>query len=942
MSFSSVMHDVADDTLMKATRVPSPTKTDDQRSRCPGHGTIREGWVTVKENGSLSWLWTRKFLTLKDSTLYFTKSESHSISSGIIVPLNTVSTITRTSHRQFCFELIRTQNLKSLYVSCSSDADLYAWIDDIYSNIPSTGVSGPTNFTHKVHVGFDPLSGAFTGLPTEWGNLLKGSAITREDFDNNPQAVVDVLSFYQRNMESQAEQAKEAEKLSRIQKQGQNQSVHQQPNVKSDLQRLPPQKPVDSHAPDSPTFTQTRRAPPPPNVPSAHRRGLSSQGSQGSQTSQISQISYPSPISQTSQASQISHANQSQSQPNSNSSTSSQPGISAPVPAVTGMAGSKHMFQGTGTSRMPTYNHAKHNSQSSQVSNVSGNSQTSQTSQETETSRNSLGSQKSGSQSSLIAPLNIKKDRPTNPSKMKSSTSSNSISSYQGSLGQPNRMAPVPPGQARMRSSPQTPQGSHVQGTQLPQGSQGSHTLQSPQGSHGHHGQQGHQGHLGHQGSGYPTHQVQLQQPNISPAGHQQMKPVPKTAVQNLGIRGPPTFKGHIPQQGHSTHQHPPQPQPQPHGQNIPFQKGHYPGTSQQAKQPHPQHIQHYKPALKVVVDDKSAKVAPTTEEAAYLETEKLLSAKNPEPASEAERRISTLSETEILQKLRATVSMENPTALYQKIKRVGQGASGIVYLARPLDPRMSKYRYVAIKQIELSLQPRKELIVNEITVMRESQHPNIVNFLEAYLRTPNDLWVVMEYMEGGSLTDIIDNNKLSEVQIATICRETCLGLQHLHSKNIIHRDIKSDNMLLDGYGNVKITDFGFCAKLTVQKNKRATMVGTPYWMAPEVVKQKEYGAKVDVWSLGIMAIEMIESEPPYLNEEPLKALYLIATNGTPKLKRPEILSPNLKAFLSRCLCVDVQYRATSSDLLKLDFLSQGCDLSTLPSLLKYKEVKSH
>ncbi|CAO0790211.1 unnamed protein product [Mucor circinelloides] len=292
------------------------------------------------------------------------------------------------------------------------------------------------------------------------------------------------------------------------------------------------------------------------------------------------------------------------------------------------------------------------------------------------------------------------------------------------------------------------------------------------------------------------------------------------------------------------------------------------------------------------------------------------------------------MSEAQIMEKLRSVVSKGDPNECYKKIKRVGQGASGSVYVANSLATNTK----VAVKQMDLAHQPRKELIVNEILVMKESQHPNIVNFLDSFLVGSSDLWVVMEFMEGGALTDVIDNNsKMTEQQISTVCLETVAGLHHLHSQNIIHRDIKSDNILLNSQGHVKISDFGFCAKLTDQKRKRATMVGTPYWMAPEVVKQKEYGAKVDIWSLGIMAIEMIENEPPYLDEEPLKALYLIATNGTPTLKNPERLSSELKSFLAVCLCVDVRSRANSMELINHEFLKKAGPLEILAPLLKFR-----
>lgn len=271
------------------------------------------------------------------------------------------------------------------------------------------------------------------------------------------------------------------------------------------------------------------------------------------------------------------------------------------------------------------------------------------------------------------------------------------------------------------------------------------------------------------------------------------------------------------------------------------------------------------------------------------------------------------ISNAEIVERLTQICTRGDPTLRYRNLNMIGKGASGGVYTAYEVGTN----RCVAIKQMNLQQQPKKELIINEIIVMKGSKHKNIVNFLDSYL-VGGDLWVIMEYMEGGSLTDVVTFNLMTEAQIAVVCRETLQGLQHLHSRNVIHRDIKSDNILLSLDGNIKLTDFGFCAEINESQVKRTTMVGTPYWMAPEVVTRKEYGRKVDIWSLGIMAIEMIEGEPPYLTESPLRALYLIATNGTPTIKDEDKLSAIFRDFLHFALKVDPDKRASAHDLLKV------------------------
>ncbi|KAG6890109.1 Serine/threonine-protein kinase smu1 [Termitomyces sp. Mi166 len=285
----------------------------------------------------------------------------------------------------------------------------------------------------------------------------------------------------------------------------------------------------------------------------------------------------------------------------------------------------------------------------------------------------------------------------------------------------------------------------------------------------------------------------------------------------------------------------------------------------------------------------------------------------------------------DIVRRLRQICTDADPTRLYRNLVKIGQGASGGVYTAYQVGTNLS----VAIKQMDLEKQPKKDLIINEILVMRSSRHPNIVNYIDSFLHN-NDLWVVMEYMEGGSLTDVVTANLMTEGQIAAVSRETAQGLEHLHRHGVIHRDIKSDNVLLSMVGDIKLTDFGFCAQISDPANaKRTTMVGTPYWMAPEVVTRKEYGPKVDIWSLGIMAIEMIEGEPPYLNQNPLKALYLIATNGTPTIANPENLSSVFTDYLGKCLEVDAEKRPTATELLQHPFFKLSEPLRTLAPLIK-------
>ncbi|KAM6288964.1 serine/threonine-protein kinase PAK 3-like [Aegotheles albertisi] len=273
-------------------------------------------------------------------------------------------------------------------------------------------------------------------------------------------------------------------------------------------------------------------------------------------------------------------------------------------------------------------------------------------------------------------------------------------------------------------------------------------------------------------------------------------------------------------------------------------------------------------------------------------------------------------------------VSVGDPEEKYTLLEKVGEGGFGTVYAAMDL----ATGQEVAIKQISLQQQHIIDLI-NEIQIMRESKNPNVVNYLDSYL-VGGELWLIMEYLDGGSLADLVVEPCMEEGHMAAVCRECLQGLEFLHANGVIHRDIKSDNILLGLDGSVKLTDFGLCARITAEQRKRSSVVGTLRWMAPELVTRKEYGPEVDIWALGITGMEMVEGQPPYADESSQRAEYLIASSGTPQLQNPEKISPTFRDFLHLCLEVDVERRGSAEELLQHPFLKTAAPLSSLIPLI--------
>jgi hypothetical protein len=281
------------------------------------------------------------------------------------------------------------------------------------------------------------------------------------------------------------------------------------------------------------------------------------------------------------------------------------------------------------------------------------------------------------------------------------------------------------------------------------------------------------------------------------------------------------------------------------------------------------------------------------------------------------------------------TFKLQNPCRDIVNLQPVGEGSSGYVYLGT----LTTSGRRVAVKRLIISKQTNIPALENEIAMMELSRHPNIVQGLDTYM-WEKELWIVMEGMLGGSLCDLIAEVALDEPLVAYICRQIVQALAFLHTRSRIHRDIKSDNILLGLDGSVKLADFGYCVQLTQEQAKRNSLVGTPYWMAPELIRTEFYDEQVDVWSLGILTIEAADREPPLFHEPIMRALYLITSQGPPQLKEEARWSSHMKDWLSRCLKMEPTARTKSEQLLCHPFLRQAASSDTLARILAVRRFK--
>ena len=664
-----------------------------------GVAILKEGYARCKEG----LMWKQRYLVLRAFQLDFQKGRDGKVSMSI--QLKDVTGVARSENTRLSFEISRLANSgnnlsgpavlasrelpqKSIVCQLESDDEIYDWIEAISSSCPGMGgVSAPTNFSHRVHVGFDPRNGQFVGLPTEWERLLNASAITKEDYKKNPEAVVEVLQFY-----SDITNRKE------------------NPEMYPSLMPTPPvntnQNMQLGHGGGG-TAIAPPRPPPPPTY------GQTQRSQDGSPTSRNG-----TPTS--------SHRNV------SNTEQDKKMGMDAEMRRI--MEDEARKIKAVKEQR----ERVKADEEQTRRDQENYNASIPKT--RAPMAKQELGGFGAGGEETSNARYNPTRNAPSAPGVDRARQKP------QGSLRGPTaqRQAPQPPivTNGNAQSAPQAPFAQKQSSSRSQSPSNTQQSLRTP---------------------AKPEQQRQPSPSSRAPPGISERNQTNQNHVRANGAQTNGTSRAQAPTRT--------------------------PGTTQ--------------PVAPLNVKQPTG--VPATEASEpHKQAEMALTAKVPAATRQKEVRMSSMSESQVMEKLKQVVSKDDPQLSYSKQKKIGQGASGSVYVARiqenaisPVAKRLYKTyggkSQVAIKQMDLRNQPRKELIVNEIIVMKESSHPNIVNFLDSFLQEGNnELWVVMEFMEGGALTDVIDNNPhITEAQISTICNEVGKSFVSVENLLTFHEDVQ-------------------------------------------------------------------------------------------------------------------------------------------------------
>lgn len=678
------------------------------RSTLLTNNTVGGGGVAILKEGSArckeGLMWKQRYLVLRAFQLDFQKGRDGKV--AMTIQLRDVTSVARSENTRLSFEIQRVANpdnatrtpsafnrelpQKTMVCQTETDDEIYEWIDAISNRCPGMGgVSNPTNFSHRVHVGFDPTNGQFVGLPTEWERLLNASAITKEDYKNNPEAVVEVLQFY-----------------SDIKNREEN------PEIYPSLMPTPPvttnQDMQLGHGGGVTAVAPPRLPPPGSYTPSSR-----SSPQNGSPTSRN-----PTPVSQ-------------------------QRNVSNPEQ-------DKKIGMDTDMRRVMEEEARKIKAAKEQRDRAKAEEEQTRRDQEAYNAA-------------------IPKSRPTMAKQEIGGYGAGAEETSPNGRFNPSRNAPPAPGVDRPRQQPQGSLRGQTTQRQAPQPPTGNAS--------------------GAQGlPRAPFAQKQSSSRSRSPSNAQQSLRTPSKPEQQRQTSPSSRAQPGLQERNQTNHNH------------VRANGAHTNGAPR--AQP-PTRIQvAAQPVAPLNVKQPTG--APADASDSHKQAGMALTTKGPAATRQKEVRMSGMTESQVMEKLKQVVSKDDPQLSYSKQKKIGQGASGSVYVAKiqdnaisPVAKRLHKNlgakAQVAIKQMDLRNQPRKELIVNEIIVMKESSHPNIVNFLDSFLQeSNNELWVVMEFMEGGALTDVIDNNPhITEGQISTICNEVSRDIVTCWALLTLSRDMQ-------------------------------------------------------------------------------------------------------------------------------------------------------